>query len=64
MVQILHQRATTMHVIRAEIQRSAASIATLSSRYGTTTPKPFATCASSRRSSMTEWGQRHRSHPL
>ncbi|TDX28359.1 hypothetical protein DFO67_11059 [Modicisalibacter xianhensis] len=34
MAQILHKRATTTHAIRAEIQRSADSVATLSRRYG------------------------------
>lgn len=33
MAQILHKRATTTHAIRAEIQRSQDSIATLSRRY-------------------------------
>lgn len=33
MAQILHQRATTTHAIRAEIQRSTASVAELSWRY-------------------------------
>ncbi len=33
MAQLLHQRATTTHAIRAEIQRSPASIAELSRRY-------------------------------
>ncbi|SHF59140.1 hypothetical protein SAMN02745148_03052 [Modicisalibacter ilicicola DSM 19980] len=34
MAQILHQRAMTTHAIRAEIQRSTDSVATLSRRYG------------------------------
>lgn len=34
MAQILHQRATTTHAIRAEIQRSTDSVAALSRRYG------------------------------
>ncbi|GAB3372521.1 IS481 family transposase [Azotobacter armeniacus] len=33
MAQVLHQRATTTHAIRAELQRSQDSIATLSKRY-------------------------------
>ncbi len=33
MAQVLHKRATTTHAIRAEIQRSQDSIATLSKRY-------------------------------
>ena len=33
MAQILHQRATTTHAVRAEIQRSTASVAELSRRY-------------------------------
>lgn len=33
MAQVLHKRATTTHVIRAEIQRSQDSIAALSKRY-------------------------------
>ena len=33
MAQILHKRATTTHAIRAEIQRSQDSVATLSERY-------------------------------
>lgn len=33
MAQILHKRATTTHAIRAELQRSKESIATLSQRY-------------------------------
>lgn len=33
MAQILHQRATTTHAVRAEIQRSTASVAALSRRY-------------------------------
>jgi len=33
MAQALHKRATTTHAIRAEIQRSPDSIATLSRRY-------------------------------
>lgn len=32
--QILHKRAMTTHAIRAEIQRSTESVATLSRRYG------------------------------
>lgn len=34
MAQIFHKRATTTHAIRAEIQRSTESAATLSRRYG------------------------------
>ncbi|TDX23311.1 hypothetical protein DFO67_1259 [Modicisalibacter xianhensis] len=34
MAQILHKRATTTHAVRAEIQRSTESAATLSRRYG------------------------------
>lgn len=33
MAQVLHQRAKTTHAIRADIQRSSASIAELSRRY-------------------------------
>ncbi|TWI49271.1 hypothetical protein IQ22_04073 [Pseudomonas duriflava] len=33
MAQVLHKRATTTHTIRAELQRSQDSIATLSKRY-------------------------------
>ena len=33
MAQVLHKRATTTHAIRAELQRSQDSIATLSKRY-------------------------------
>ena len=33
MAQVLHKRATTMHAIQAELQRSQDSIATLSKRY-------------------------------
>ncbi len=33
MAQILHKRATTTHAIRAELQRSKESVATLSKRY-------------------------------
>ncbi len=34
MAQILHPRATTTHATRKEIQRSKASVAALSRRYG------------------------------
>lgn len=34
MAQVLHQRATTTHAIREDIQRSTESVATLSRRYG------------------------------
>ncbi len=33
MAQVLHKRATTTHAIRAELQLSQDSIATLSKRY-------------------------------
>ncbi|WP_447895010.1 IS481 family transposase [Vreelandella sp. GE22] len=34
MAQVLHQRATTTHAIREDLQRSTESVATLSRRYG------------------------------
>lgn len=34
MAQVLHQRATTTHATREDIQRSTESVATLSRRYG------------------------------
>ncbi len=59
MAQVLHPGAKTTHAVRAEIQRSQASIAALSKRYGI---DPKTVCKWKKRQSVEDapplWGPR------